>query len=319
MNLYRLKIRPLGSWITPWQADTLFGQCCGLADSLWGEWFLRERILEPALGGSPPFVLSDAFPGDLLPIPLVLRLRDWGEEERKAVKKTRWLTRESFRRVQRGEPVEARELLPDSAFRTERRLRNQIGRLTDTTGENALFSEIESVLNTRWEPLKDAPYLSVYMRVTEGFEGVVVALFEGLGACGHGADASVGKGAFEVLGGLEPMSALEDAASVANGFAVLSTFQPAPSDSTEGYWEAFVKYGKLGAQWGFENENVFKHPLVMLRPGACFAGVGERGFAGQVLPMERFLTTLQQELLQERGTEVVHSGFGLTVPCYVEV
>ena len=90
MNLYRFRIVPESAWRTPWQSDTFSGLLCGAIARLDGNEVLRREVIEPALAGRPPFVVSDAFPGDRLPVPAFIRLfPSWPPDERKAVKRAR--------------------------------------------------------------------------------------------------------------------------------------------------------------------------------------------------------------------------------------
>ena len=91
----------------------------------------------------------------------------------------------------------------------------------------------------------------------------LLRLLQELAGWGFGADRSAGKGQFRLEGQLEPANALDGPAD-AGGCVVLSTFQPAADDPTDGAWDAFTKYGKLGPDFGLEN--VFKCPMILLRP-----------------------------------------------------
>ena len=62
-----------------------------------------------------------------------------------------------------------------------------------------------------------------------------------------------------------------------NAILVISSFVPAPNDPSDGYWEVYTKYGKLGEasvnlplSGKAEDRNVFKSPITMLKPGAVF-------------------------------------------------
>ena len=98
MNLYRFRLVPESAWRTPWQSDTLAGLLCWMCARTEGHTVLRQQIIEPALAGRPPFVLSDAFPGDWLRVPAAVRLLDSLAEQRKTVKRAKWLSQESFGR-----------------------------------------------------------------------------------------------------------------------------------------------------------------------------------------------------------------------------
>lgn len=326
MKLLRFKLRPLSAWRTPWQADTLAGLLCWTAARLGEHDLLEDAITAPALRGAPPFVLSDAFPGDLLPIPAALRLRDWPETHRKAAKRARWLPRDAFLRARRGQPVEPHELLPEADWILPRprrardtapaptapllrreRLRNTLDRATQgTPSRGGLWPSTEIWLGSR------QPFLSVYARVEDGFADHLLRLLRALSAAGFGADCSAGHGQFELENEPEPADWLDDRPAGAKGCVTLSTFQPAPHDPTTGLWEAFIKYGKLGPDFGLED--VFKRPMLMLRPGACFVPDTPRLFLGRAIPGEECLAPDTAAALRARGRQAVHLAFGLAVP-----
>jgi CRISPR-associated protein Csm4 len=312
MNLYRLKLHPHSAWLTPWQADTLSGVLCWIYVRTFGDDALKRDVIEPALKGEPLFVLSDAFPGDLLPVPACLRLRDWPAEDRKEVKRARWLRTPAFQSVQSASDVEKDELLLDDAFHNYVQVRNTLDRFTNTTGAaGSLFSLGETVLNEKSNALGNAKYLSVYARVTDGFEQTLLALFEQSACVGFGADVSVGKGQFDVVSSLERVETIDRLGVEANGMICLSTFQPAINDPAKGLWDAFTKFGKIGPDFGLEN--AFKRPLIMLRPGACFYGE-PRDFVGRAVPMAELLSPASQQQLTIGSVNLVQYAFGVTVP-----
>ena len=306
MNLYRFRLIPESPWRTPWQSDTLAGLLCWMCARTEGDSVLRQQIIEPALAGRPPFVLSDAFPGDWLRVPTAVRLLDSPPEQRKTVKRAKWLSQKSFGRLQRGELPTLSDLLHDSGIREYTQLRNSIGRSLNTTTDGVgLFPTQESVLD------KDVNCLTIYARVEAGFVEPFWRLVQELALWGFGSDRSAGKGQFRLDSQLEPANEL-DAPADADGCVVLSTFQPAAGDPTDGAWEAFTKYGKLGPDFGLEN--VFKRPMIVFRPGACFRGQVARGWMGRAVPMHELLAQDVVRHLNGRGASVVHWAFGLCVP-----
>jgi CRISPR-associated protein Csm4 len=315
-RLFRLRLRPRSPWRTPWQADTLSGMLCWMCARTEGEGALREEILEPMLAGEPPFVLSDAFPGDLLPVPLAVRLLPWPAEARKAVKRARWLAPAAFEQLRAGAAPALESLVVESPVVEHGHTRNTLGRLNDTTGdEGSLFTHPEHRLELGNPALTGADWLSIYVRVRPGFEARLLELFEELAAVGFGADASVGKGAFAFAGGapeLEPLHGPGVAPPGANGAITLSTFQPGAGDPNTGLWESFTKHGKLGPDFGLED--VRKHPLLLCRPGACFLTDSPRPFLGRAVPMDELLPSAAAAALQERGAAIVHPAFALAVP-----
>lgn len=315
-RLFRLRLRPRSPWCTPWQADTLAGMLCWMCARTEGDIVLRREILAPMLAGEPPFVLSDAFPGDLLPVPLAVRLLPWPAEARKTVKRARWLTQAAFAKLQNGEALTLEELATDSPLVAHGHTRNTLGRLNDTTGDQgSLFTHPEFLIDPARAAPAGADWLSIYVRVRPGFEGPLLDLFAELASTGFGADASVGKGAFGFHGNeprLEAVSGVEETVPGLNAVVVLSTFQPGARDPVTGLWESFTKHGKLGPDFGLSD--VRKHPLLLCRPGACFRVEEPRPYLGRAVPMGELLPAAAAAALQERDIQTVHPAFGLAVP-----
>ena len=314
MKLYRIRIKPLSAWRTAWQSDTLAGSLCWTLAQREGAGVLRREVLEKCAAGNPPFVLSDAFPADFLPVPEIFRLREWrdakGEDVGKRAKRAKFISRETFQKAQRGASISADELLEDEFFRSYAQTRNRLDRLTDTTTAGSLYALGETVLDEA-----KADFLSVYARTGGGFENLLFAMFQNLSSVGFGADVSAGKGQFEILSENWEDTGFLDAAE-ADGCTVLSTFQPSEKDSAEGVWEAFAKFGKVGA--GFGLQNVFKRPLVMFRAGACFESPSNKEFCGRVVSMSELLAPEDAETLRQAGAEIFHFAYGLNVPCSLE-
>ncbi|MDP2953974.1 MAG: hypothetical protein Q8O76_11745, partial [Chloroflexota bacterium] len=212
---------------TPWQADTIFGHLC---------WALRHRRGETALqdllgdfcGGLPHFLLSDGFPGDLLPRPLLLSMpQDDSLEtfrEGRNARKVAILSPPEFERALRGEtffPQRPAQGMPVPRVT----LKNQISRLTGTTGdEGRLFPFTEY-----W-----TPEVTIYLKIEPGFEDQVKELFDWLVETGYGKRKSVGYGAIDsyTFEKFEGFPVLPDA----NAFVSLSNFVPAEADPVEGRW-----------------------------------------------------------------------------------
>ena len=307
--LVRLKLRPAGVWTTPWQADSLLGaMACVWARSR-GEDALRSDFLDPWLAGEPPFVVSDAFPGNTLPAPAILPLWwDWPPERRKEVKRVRWLSTDDFSRVQRR--VKPHLDAPQVTVRDYVRLRNSVSRATDSAGERGeLFEVPYSDLSASDD---SEAHLTMFARTTVDGAAVLIEALQMLGRTGYGADASVGHGAFDVEPDLLPCPEFDDVAG-ADGFIALSTFQPAAGDPVEGFWRVFVKYGKFAPE--VHAHAVFKRPQVMLEPGACFrTGNAPKPFYGGPIAPDRLLSNAARESLAAAGVHPVQAAFALAVP-----
>lgn len=306
MDLYRFRLVPESPWRTPWQSDTLAGLLCWTCARTKGVDVLRQQLIEPALANRPPFVVSDAFPGDWLPLPAAVRTLDMAPPLRKPVRRARWLRRDAFRQFQAGTVPGTGAMLADSGVHDYTQLRNTIGRASNTTSNGGgLFPTEESVLK------QGVRHLTVYARVVPEFVEPFGRLVQELAQWGFGSDRTAGKGQFRLDGGLEAVAELDEPAD-AVGCVALSTFQPAGGDPTDGAWEAFTKYGKLGPDFGLEN--VFKKPIIVLRPGASFRVPAPRGWLGRAIPMQDLLAHEVVGHLQGIGANVIHWAFGLCLP-----
>jgi CRISPR-associated protein Csm4 len=304
MNTYRLKIKPQSSFLTPWQADTVFGSLCWIIAWRYGEEALTN-FLQEYKSHNPVFVLSDGMPGDLLPapshLPYMLTKTENREdyEKGKKLKKVFWISAEKFESVRRGH-IQDDIFEDDKPFKNFTSLHSSISRVTGTTGdEGSLFELQEYALE------KSLHTISLYLKIRDDWVEKVFSLFNDLSLMGYGKKKSVGKGSFKIIGGLErfvTFESLEDS----NGFVSLSNFVPSVNDPTEGYYKTMVKYGKLGGEFTF-SENPFKKPLMMLIAGAVFKVNGTvRPFYGRMI-----------EGLSSIKPEVVHYGYAFPVPVYI--
>jgi len=261
---FRMIIQPEGSIGTPWQSDTLFGQLCWVVAQHEGPDAVAE-FLEPFLDGEPPFVLSDGFPGDLLPVPL---LPDQAFESppdnldayaaMKQRKNAAFMTTEQFRYSCRSGRIE--EVSTDKPFTAMETLHASLGRFNNATDPGgALYATVERYLPPGTE-------ITVYARSRKGSEDRLIELMERLSAIGYGRDKSTGVGAFTFRGAEE--TDIFSPPENANGFISLSSYVPAEKDPTTGKWRIRVKRGFLGELAG--SGNPFKRPLIQFEPGAVF-------------------------------------------------
>jgi CRISPR-associated protein Csm4 len=262
---------------------------------------------------APYFVVSDAFPGDLLPVPESVHLRSWPVDRRKRIKQAHWLRRDAFQSLQSGGDVCGESFVFRDPVVCHPRIRNTLDRLINTSvDEGSLFTSDEFVLGPSAHGAGDGDYLSVYVRVRAEFAATLLDLFAKVAQVGFGADVSAGLGQFDLLAPeLEPACWLDDVHQP-NGVVSLSTFQPGAGDPTDGVWRAFVKYGKVAPDFGLENP--FKRPMLMLRAGACFRARQIPGYLGRSIPMDELLAPRERQCLRETGVEIFHLAYGLAVP-----
>lgn len=284
MEIYRVRLSLISSLSTPWQADTIFGSLCWAFLRNYGEDRLREFLILYH-SGEPPFILSNGFPGDLLPVPLSVysvfpvhpgrQLNIETHEQMRTIKKLSFVKFEQFNEILhlRSFPLSDLEKEPIVDFTT---LHSKINRITNTTGQEGSLYEVEEwALKTK--------YLSVYVKTTAHWRDKVLDLFELMSRVGFGKDKSTGKGHFKVLG-MEQFNDFKIPDSP-NGFVTLSNFIPARTDPTEGLYKTFVKYGKLGEEFSLEAVP-FKKPLLMLSEGSvfCTGDAPLKDFYGRMVP-----------------------------------
>lgn len=316
---FRLTLRLLSPLGSPMQSDTLFGHLCWQVRFAEGGDGVR-RFLEPFHAGTPPFVLSDAFPAGLLPRPLLPATgaissaetkADYAEDKRR--RKTQFLVADDFPRVLNGQKPAAEP--PDKHWEQIVTPHAAINRNTGTTGggddeeERAgnLYETTSWVLAESKKRPKNSDEattkqsLEIYLRATEKWPEKVEALFQAMSKTGFGGNKSVGLGTFEV----EKMEAWDrfNSTAGADAFVSLSSYVPAETDPTDGRGRLRLKHGKLGEQAG--GGNPFKRPLLQFEPGAVFsAGGAPRPFYGRLVVG-----------VAPAMPEAVQCGFTLAVPC----
>lgn len=307
-TLYRLQLQPHGATLSPWQADTLFGHLC------WQVYFEKGKaglndFLEPFRAGTPPFVLSDGFPGDWLPRPILPASPNASDEENKQAKRLPWVTSAEFGMALRGEypgvsnaesPVREQQVV----------LKNQINRLTGTTAGDDddtgnLYALDEIAFYQSKEKREPVP-VSVYFWTQDTAQAdEVTRLIKLLAQGGYGKKKSVGYGQFTV-GARETITF--EYPDDADALVTLASFVPHQTDPTDGYYRTRVKYGKLGEGGIVDGKSYspFKFPLVMLAAGSTFRANGARDFVG------RMVTGIHPQDL--RGDEFVQYAFAPVVP-----
>ena len=275
MDYFKIKIKSSSPFLSPWQVDTIFGHLCWAVIREQGEEGFKEFI-KPFLEGDPPFLISNGFPKDLLPIPLsAFQLLPEKEEKlKKKLKKISFVDQKTFEEIinaQTWEPSENKA--PENPFSYFTTAHASISRLTNTTSEGGQFFEQEEYI------LKE-DYLTIYLKAKPGWDQLIDKLFKIIAQTGYGAKKSIGKGNIQYLG-IEKFNLpkIENP----NGFVSISNFVPASNDPTKGLYKILVKYGKLGEELA-RSGNPFKKPLIMLEAGACFENNnGPKEFYGKMI------------------------------------
>lgn len=319
MNWYKVSLTLKAPSGTPWQADTIWGHLCWILLHQQGEEVLK-KFLEPFLRNEPPFLLSDGFPVDmlprpplalpdeqkflsdsddfqvdLLPRPLTFNIAYKDDIEtfhkRREIRKLSYLSYDDFNRAIHGEQFIPSQTKAETGSRETVTLKNQISRLSGTTGETGQLFGFKEY----W-----TRYVTIYLKIKQGWEKQVEDLFNGLRQAGYGKRKSVGYGSIEKLAFM-PFAGFPKSEGV-NAFVTLSPFIPSSDDPTEGRWRILVKYGKLGEEYA-TGANPFKRPLLMLTAGSVFLDDSPREFYGTMVTG-----------VSATYSNVVHYAYALPVP-----
>lgn len=325
-------IEPRSAFLTPLQADTLWGMLAWACRWVYGEAELNN-FLALQSDGSPRLLLSDAFPDGYLPRPLqpltAPKIRQ--AIERRGIKesdedylealaaakdwlKQTYLDREQVFNLLTGVTTQT-ILLSDgltelmNARRTGKfrkseieehpRRHNIIDRIRGgSLRENGLYTHQEMWLHRRWSFYLRTTYDATWLR----------PLLDYVAEAGFGKRASTGLGRFAVLE-LRALKSHEQFPAVAdaNGFLTLSSaYVPTASEMTAGaFYALHLKRGKLGSAMPTSSPGGFlKYPIAMCRAGSVFpANDPTRRWFGQMLGG-----------VHREHTEVRHYGFAFPVP-----
>jgi CRISPR-associated protein Csm4 len=254
------------------RSDSLFGAICWRWLELFPETF-DSMLDEFREGAAPPFVLSDAWPGDLMPLPLHVP----APPALKKLKPPLYIVPTQFNAILRGETRTADDVLTD-VICASTRVQTAIDRNLGFAAEGQLYETDAQHLSKSYDTV------SIYVR-SERYLKQVVACIKALTHTGFGKKSSSGLGEFEIANALESCDRLDDVAG-ANAFVALSHFVPRPSDPSDGLWRTHVTFPKFHAN---AVANVFKGSILMLTPGSVFRTDGHtpQTWYGSMIPIPR--------------------------------
>lgn len=304
MALYVVKIRFTGPCITPMLSGTLFGHLCWAMRHLEGEAALVAFLQEIE---QRPLLLSDALPAGCLPAPVLpARLQkappplqsrqDLDQaEQQKRQRKQEWIGVEDW--LAARENLDEETLMPRTRsvkqdWEVVRVAHNTIDRLRGTTPSSGGLYFVDE----HWPAL--GPECHAEVHVDGQIERQRLAdLFAFVGEHGFGRDATLGRGRFQatVEPGREELFAAEGNRRMSLSHGVLS------ENMAEPRYRLRMLFGKVGSWYASEGAP-FKHPILLLRPGATFRPAGDG-------PYGRMLKNVHPQ-----RSEVVHHALHLTLP-----
>ena len=307
MECLRIQLRPLSAFGGPIKGDTLFGHLCWAARNRWGDGLLRE-LLDGYTGRRPFAVCSDAFPAGHLPRPALPlhRFASLPDEDRKAVKRRRWLPRETLDRPVREwlascrtEEQVLRALGPekgDALSKSHAQPHNSINRLSGTTGggEFAPYA-----LSQHWfgAGVRLECYLLLDAARLSGDDAC--GLLADIGLSGYGRDASIGLGKFEIAN-----VQAEELPRQEGGDACFALAPCAPQglglDPGRSHYQVFTRFGHHGDR-AVHTGRPLKAPVLMADTGAVLAAaeLPREPFVGKGMGGDGSLSNALPETVQQ--------------------
>lgn len=312
MNLYKIVVKPVTSFCSPLQSDTFFGAFCWSFLYRYGEKSLHE-LLHHSKTGKPDIIFSNAFPSGRLPMPIGTgssgekpdKLMGKQDKYKKYINNKKkdhlsTITIDEFNQVINGmEPP-----FSDSISTELKRVswRNMVDReaynVGSVEGKESLFEVEETYSMGNYD-------IYIYSTLERN---VLDCILKEMFQAGIGAQRSVGKGAFEILGGVEPFDGF-NIPKKANGFVALSNFIPRKEDPTEGYYRILLKYPRV-SYISSDEDSPFKKPLIFLEAGSVFYDQPIKAFYGSCI----------QRIALKGGKvsdEIVIGAHTVAVPCYM--
>jgi CRISPR-associated protein Csm4 len=306
MQTYRLTLQPLTAFGTPLVGDTLFGQLCWTLRHLHGE--SRLNSLLTGYTTSVPFmVVSDALPSGHIPLPS-LPSSYWQagkEDDRKALKKKRWLALDNMTQPLAQWQQLAKAETATLAVTTQSQMHNTINRQTGTTGTGQFspFSNLQ-----RWYAA--GALLDVYIvldKLQLSLDELTHALTV-IGETGYGRDASTGLGKFKLHSTAEKIEFIASPATKHWLTLAPSAPQSLMFDAQHSYYQVQTRFGRHGDAAAL-GANPYKRPLLMARTAAVFCATDNqsRQFIGQGIADVSYA-----------DNRAVHQGYAPVIPLLIE-
>ena len=281
MQFYKIQLKINSALITPIQGDTLFGHIC---------WGIRYNDGEKSLvdflslyEGQPPLIISNAFPRDTLPMPLLhpenpdYNISLTGLNHKKKLKKVKYIPTSLFKS---NEPITETSIfvklnteveIKNNYSETTERVHNTINRFNGATVEDGGLFPVNEI----WYDNKFV--LDIYIRSTFSVDKLKSLFEQGL-ENGFGADKSTGKGQLEISSVKEESGFLQSG----NRMLSLGGFVNNNQNLLNMRADVFTKHGKLGGHFVHEM-SPFKKPVVMFKEGATMDSAMDIDYVGKLL------------------------------------
>ncbi len=307
MKVFEFCLKPVSDFATELQGDCLFGQICwqlaqdsnlaGKISELLADYDTNPFcvVADPCMvfdkEGRREYLLKTPF---AQPPQKNVAKGDYEQQkrqyaERKLKKRFKWTIVSIADRL---EPMSDSNLVDSALVRsrynladdwemikTVRQTHNSIDRITGTTGTGSAFAPYASNL-VSWYP---ETKFALFAGVREGIsiKGIYEALRR-IGLTGYGADASSGKGRFELVGEPSEVNLNEFGSKKPDSICVLSPVVPEDGMYEKICFEPFVRFGRHGNKLA-TSSTPFKQPILKAATGAVLTPTKNRWPPGQIV------------------------------------
>lgn len=273
MKYYRIIATPQGPLATPLISGTIWGHMAWAIRYMEGEEALHQWLSEQT---SRPWLFSSQIPKGMLPKPQLRPMAKSGALDtletlvlRKRVRKLNYIPEGVFLRIREkvseqtlmealmAEPANAE--VRESEATTIRLAHNRIDRRTGRTpDEGGLYFENAQML-------RSSTQIQIFAQCPAACREQLQRLLDHIGTNGFGANASIGCGVirFEVQEEVN-LFAVTGNRSMSLSHGTLTANMGAVR------YQQHVHFGKLGGHYALGAFSPFKHPILMMQPGATF-------------------------------------------------
>jgi CRISPR-associated protein Csm4 len=297
MNEYRdytIEVSLKSPIVTQFQSDTIFGHICWAIRFIYGEASDKINVFLNSYDNSeyPPLLVTNGFPKGYLSKPIIQPIKQEelesivDTEDRiensfkiKNIKKIEYITKDHFNYLQKERitPIKLFRIMFDkydsivsdlSKEQSSIVQHNTINRIEGIVKTGGLYSQEEFFYD--FEDINSGIF-EIYLKTHFFSKEELKRIFEYIKIEGFGKDKSTGRGYFdfEIKDGID----LPESENP-NAFMTLSSYIPAEMDPVKGYYQTFLKFGKLGGLYAKGTPEVggnpFKKPLIMFSAGSTF-------------------------------------------------
>ena len=296
METIKLKIKPLSSFKSKLQSDTIFGMFCWMYKYLYGEEDFVSTLKD--YDKSPFIIFSDGFLEDTLPRPVVkpenIDIVESIVHQYTDDIEIRYSLLKKIKNVSSLDIEEIQGFLNDNPVKESSIINAILQSMFDRKGNlihaesnkkfiehNILKNSVNRILNTTTEGLyvSHEYYINSNIEIYVKFDDLKISIerikeiFEAIGKTGFGADKSTGKGRFEIIEIFEEFdikdNLLPERNQEKNGFVSLSSGLLLDDSVTLNFGKTFTKFGKLGGDKAISG-NHFKNPIILFKAGSTF-------------------------------------------------